>query len=240
MNITENFLELVNIDEVIIDDEYVNMVDISVDIDSSFLLSNGLVSHNSASSAFRKYRNPQIQGAFSLRGKFINAAEISIQKLTQNNEVLNLMAAIGLKFGQKIEIEKLRYGKVLIFADQDFDGFSIAGLLINFFYKFWPEIIENGLLYKAETPIVVVKNLKSKKKTSFYTQESYNLWLSGINTKEWEIEYKKGLAALLDDEYAEIINNPILTKITVDDLSKETLNVWFGKDSEPRKKEMLK
>lgn len=204
------------------------------------ICSLSLYEGDSASSAFRKYRNPQIQGAFSLRGKFINAAEISIQKLTQNNEVLNLMAAIGLKFGQKIEIEKLRYGKVLIFADQDFDGFSIAGLLINFFYKFWPEIIENGLLYKAETPIVVVKNLKSKKKTSFYTQESYNLWLSGINTKEWEIEYKKGLAALLDDEYAEIINNPILTKITVDDLSKETLNVWFGKDSEPRKKEMLK
>ena len=96
------------------------------------------------------------------------------------------------------------------------------------------------MIFKAETPIVVVKNLKSKKKKSFYTQDSYGTWLEKINTKEWEIEYKKGLAALLDDEYAEIINNPILTQLTTDDLSKEFLNIWFGKDSELRKKEMLK
>jgi DNA topoisomerase-2 len=111
---------------------------------------------------------------------------------------------------------------------------------MNFFYKFWPEIIENGLLYKVETPIVVVKNKKSKKKTSFYTQKEYNDWLKKIDPKGFEIEYKKGLAALVDDEYSEIIQNPILTKITVDDISKESLNIWFGKDSELRKKELLK
>jgi DNA topoisomerase-2 len=194
----------------------------------------------SAASAFRKYRDTQTQGAFSLRGKFINAAEISIQKLTQNEEVLNLMASIGLKFGQKLDLDKLRYNKILIYADQDFDGFSIAALLMNFFYKFWPEIIESGFLYKVETPIVVVKNKKSKKKTSFYTQKEYNDWLQKIDPKGFEIEYKKGLAALVDDEYSEIIQNPILTKITIDDISKESLNIWFGKDSELRKKELLK
>jgi DNA topoisomerase-2 len=204
------------------------------------LCSLGLYEGDSSSSAFRKYRDTNTQGAFSLRGKFINAAEITTQKLSQNTEVLNLMASLGLKFGQKIELDKLRYGKILIYADQDFDGFSIAGLLINFFYKFWPEIIDNGLLFKVETPIVVVKNLKSKKKTSFYTQDSYNEWINKIGYKGYEIEYKKGLAALLDDEYSEIIQNPILTRITSDNVSKESLNIWFGKDSELRKKEMLK
>jgi hypothetical protein len=96
------------------------------------------------------------------------------------------------------------------------------------------------MVFKAETPIVVSKNNKSKKKISFYTQEDYVKWLESINTKEWEIEYKKGLAALVDDEYSEIINNPILTQITTDDLSKGYLNIWFGKDSELRKIEMLK
>lgn len=195
---------------------------------------------DSAASAFRKYRDPQTQGAFSLRGKFINAAEITTQKLTQNNEVVNLMAALGLKLGQKATPTNLRYGRIIFFCDADTDGSSIVGLLINFFYKFWPELFENPMIFKAETPIVVVKNLKSKKKTPFYTQDSYNTWLEKINTKEWEIEYKKGLAALVDDEYAEIINNPILTQLTTDDLSKEFLNIWFGKDSELRKKEMLK
>ena len=96
------------------------------------------------------------------------------------------------------------------------------------------------MVFKAETPIVVSKNIKTKKKISFYTQDEYNKWLSSINTKDWEIEYKKGLAALVDEEYSEIINNPRLTQITSDDMSKEYLNIWFGKESELRKIEMLK
>lgn len=195
---------------------------------------------DSASSSVRKYRDPQTQGSFSLRGKFINAAEITTQKLIQNNEVVNLMASMGLKLGQKATPTNLRYGRFLFFVDSDKDGNSIAALLINFFFKFWPELFENQMILKAETPIVVVKNIKTKKKTSFYTQSEYDNWLEKIKAKDWEIEYKKGLAALLDDEYAEIINNPILTQITTDDLSKEFLNIWFGKDSELRKKEMLK
>lgn len=195
---------------------------------------------DSASSAFRKYRDPQTQGAFSLRGKFINAAEISTQKLIQNNEVVNLMGALGLKLGQKFVPGTLRYGRILFFCDADYDGSSIVALLINFLYKYWPDLFDHPIVFKAETPIVVCKNFKSKKKLSFYTQSEYEAWLNNSNPKDWEIEYKKGLAALLDDEYAEIINNPRLTQITVDDLSKESLSTWFGRESEPRKVEMLK
>lgn len=195
---------------------------------------------DSAAGAFRKYRDTQTQGAFSLRGKFINAAEITTQKLIQNNEVVNLMAALGLKLGEKLNIDKLRYGKVLFFVDADSDGNSIAGLLMNFFFKFWPELFENEMIFKVETPIVVSKNSKTKKKINFYTQSDYNKWLESINTKEWEIEYKKGLAALLDDEYEDIIKRPNLTKISQDELSKTYLNIWFGKESELRKIEMMK
>jgi len=195
---------------------------------------------DSASSAFRKYRDPQTQGAFSLRGKFVNATEMTTQKLTQNNEVVNLMGALGLKLGQKVVPGTLRYGRILFYCDADHDGSSIVGLLINFLYKYWPELFESPMVFKAETPIVVSKNNKTKKKISFYTSEDYTKWLESVNTKEWEIEYKKGLAALVDDEYSEIINNPRLTQITTDDLSKEYLNIWFGKESELRKVEMLK
>jgi len=195
---------------------------------------------DSASSAFRKYRDPQTQGAFSLRGKFINAAEINTQKLIQNNEVVNLMGALGLKLGQKVVPGTLRYGRILFYCDADHDGSSIVGLLINFLYKYWPELFDSPMVFKAETPIVVSKNNKNKKKISFYTSEDYTKWLESVNTREWEIEYKKGLAALVDEEYSEIINNPRLTQITTDDLSKEYLNIWFGKESELRKVEMLK
>jgi hypothetical protein len=114
-----NFLQLVEIEDIIKTEEYVNMVDISVDVDMSFMLSNGIISHNSASSAYRKYRTPELMGAFALRGKFINVSELNNQKLVQNNEAVNLMAAIGLKLGQPIDLKTLRYGRILIYTDAD-------------------------------------------------------------------------------------------------------------------------
>lgn len=194
---------------------------------------------DSASSPFRKYRDQPTQGAFSLRGKFMNTSDITSQKLVSNNEVINLMGAMGLKLGHKVVPGTLRYGKILIYTDADPDGSSIAALLINFLYKYWPELFEHNMVYKVETPIVVCSN-KAKKKLSFYTQQEYNLWIKKVNPKEWEIKYKKGLAALKDDEYKEIIQNPRLTKIKRDDFSKESLNIWFGKESDLRKTELLK
>ena len=165
--------------------------------------------------------------------------EITNQKLVGNNEVVNLMGALGLKLGHKVVPGTLRYGRILLYCDADHDGSSIVGLLLNFLYKYWPELFENPMVFKAETPIVVVKNHKSKKKISFYTQDEYNKWMESINLKEWDIEYKKGLGALVDDEYKEIINNPRLTQITSDEFSSKYLNIWFGKDSDLRKTELL-
>jgi len=238
--IVENFLELVDIESVKLTDEYVNMVDISVDVDQSFLLSNGLISHNSATSAFRKYRDPQSMGAFSLKGKFINVSEITTKKLIENSEAMNLMGAIGLKLGQDVDIKNLRYGRILLLTDADTDGNSISALLLNFFNKYWPGLFERKMVYKVETPIVVAVSKKDKKKKIlFYTQSEYNVWSQKENLQNWEIKYKKGLAALVDDEYDEIINKPKLTLITKDDLSDEYLDIWFGKNSELRKNQIL-
>jgi DNA topoisomerase-2 len=201
----------------------------------------GLFEGDSAVSAFRKYRDPQTMGAFALRGKFVNVSEMTNQKLVQNSEVVNLMGSIGLKLGQKIEIKDLRYGRVLFYVDADFDGNSIAGLLINFFNKYWPEMFDRRMIYKVETPIVVaIPKSKTKKKLLFYSQDEYNKWESKADLKQWDIKYKKGLAALVDDEYQDIINNPKLTLITKDDVSSNSLDIWFGKNSDLRKTELLK
>lgn len=117
--IVENFLELVDIDDIQHTEEYVNMIDISVDVDQSFLLSNGLVSHNSASAAFRKYRDANTMGSFALKGKFINVSEITTRKLTDNKEAVNLMAAMGISIGTEVNLKDLRYGRMLIYTDAD-------------------------------------------------------------------------------------------------------------------------
>ena len=201
----------------------------------------GLFEGDSASGAFRKYRSPETMGAFSLKGKFINVSEITNQKLVQNTEAVNLMAAIGLKLGQQIELKHLRYGKILFYTDADVDGNSISALLINFFYKYWPEIFDRGMIYKVETPIVVaVPKAKKVKKILFYTQTEYNEWADKNDLKNFEIKYKKGLAALVDDEYQDIINNPRMTKISKDEISTEYLDIWFGKNADLRKTELLK
>jgi hypothetical protein len=96
------------------------------------------------------------------------------------------------------------------------------------------------MVYRVETPIVVSQNIKNKKKINFYTQEEYNKWLNFVNTKEWIIKYKKGLAALSNDEYEDIILKPRLISILNDDEAKKSLNIWFGKDSELRKEQLLK
>lgn len=201
----------------------------------------GLFEGDSAAGAFRKYRTADTMGAFSLRGKFINVSEITNQKLVQNTEAVNLMAAIGLKLGQPIELKHLRYGKIFFYTDADVDGNAISALLINFFFKYWPEIFERKMIYKVETPIVVaVPRAKGKKKILFYSQTEYNEWADKNDLKTFEIKYKKGLAALVDDEYQDIINSPRLTLISKNDVSSGALETWFGKNSDLRKVELLK
>jgi len=195
----------------------------------------GLYEGDSAASAFRKYRNPETQGAFPLRGKFLNVSEMPATKVIQNQEVKDLLTAIGLKMGE--EPKDLRYGKILIYADADPDGDSIAGLLINFFGRYWPEMFEQGRIYRVMTPIVVVSN--KHEKLSFYTQHDYDEWANQKDLKKWNIEYKKGLAALDDDGYKEIIQNPNMFQVKFKGSVKTMLDAWFGVDPSIRKSKIM-
>jgi len=150
---------------------------------------------DSAMSAFRKFREPTMQGAFPLRGKFINVTELPNTRVIQNQEVKDLLTAIGLKMGEPPK--DLRYGKVLIYSDADPDGDSIAGLLMNFFGRYWPELFEQGRICRVETPLVVVK--RKDEKIPFYTASDFGAWQSKQkDPTKWDIAYKKGLAALED------------------------------------------
>lgn len=232
----ESFLELVDLLEVLPPTGYENSVDLTVEEDESFLLASGVVSHNSASSAFRKYRDPMLQGAFPLRGKFINVSELPNTRVIQNQEVKDLLAAIGLKMGE--EPKDLRYGKILIYADADPDGDSIAGLLINFFGKYWPELFEKGRICRVLTPLVVVE--KASEKHCFYTNTEFEEWLKKTpHPNKWDISYKKGLAALADDAYMAIIKNPKIVVLSPGDNMSLVLNNWFGSDPSARKAKIL-
>lgn len=191
---------------------------------------------DSASSAFRKYRNPDTQGAFPLRGKFVNVTEMPATKVIQNQEVKDLLAAIGLRLGE--EPKDLRYGKILLYTDADPDGDSIAGLLINFFGRYWPEMFAQDRICRVMTPLVVVQ--KGSEKHSFYTNDEFEAWSKKVkDIKKWDVGYKKGLAALDDDDYREIIQKPNLFSIQFDSNYKDTLDAWFGSDPAIRKLKIM-
>jgi DNA topoisomerase-2 len=196
----------------------------------------GIFEGMSALSAVRKFRDPQNFGAFPLKGKFLNVSEMTNSGVIQNDEVVQLMASLGIKLGE--EPKDLRYGKVYIYTDADPDGDSIAALLINFFNKYWPELFDQGRVFKVMTPLVVAK--KGKDVKPFYSNEEYSEWEKKTGAKGWDVEYKKGLAALENVEYRDIIHSPVLVKLQNDKLYKDSLSDWFGSDSEPRKEKLLK
>ncbi len=195
----------------------------------------GIYEGLSALSAVRKFRDTQTVGAFPLKGKFINVSEMKSSEIIKNDEAVQLMASLGLKLGE--EPNSLRYGRIYIYTDADPDGNSIASLLINFFDRFWPELFDQGRVYKVMTPLVVAK--KGTKAINFYTNDEFEKWSQKNQVNSWEIEYKKGLAALEDSEYEEIIKNPYLVQIKNDKQYKESLEAWFGGDSKPRKERIL-
>jgi DNA topoisomerase-2 len=196
----------------------------------------GIYEGLSALSAVRKFRDTQTMGAFPLKGKFLNVSEMKSSEIIKNDEAVQLMASLGLKLGE--EPRNLRYGRIYIYTDADPDGNSIASLLINFFNRFWPELFDQGRIYKVMTPLVVAK--KGKESLNFYTNSEFDEWSSKNKASSWNVEYKKGLAALESDEYEQIIHNPKLIQIKNDPDYKHSLNAWFSSDSAPRKERILK
>lgn len=191
---------------------------------------------DSASGAFRQYRDPALQGAFPLRGKVLNVAELPAAKIIQNQEIKDLMTALGLKLGE--EPKDMRYGRILIYADADPDGDSITGLLVNFFARFWPELFEQERVFRVLTPLVVVQ--RGKEKMCFYTNDEFETWSKDRNDlAKWDIAYKKGLAALESHEYKDIIQNPKMFAIVPGNNMRGTLDRWFGADVGGRKRKIL-
>ena len=203
---------------------------------------------DSPMAGFRKYRNPETQGAFPLRGKSLNVREVTEKKAIENQEIKSILGALGLQFGKSPFVydkkgnlveDNLRYGEIHIYSDADVDGISCASLLVNLFEKWWPELFREHRIARCETPVIIAKNKKTGKRLDFYYDDEWEEWTKKNDVTKWDVSYKKGLAALTDTEYEEIIKNPRLYYYDITDKSDEKLNVWFGGDSALRKQALL-
>ncbi len=182
-------------------------------------------------------------GVFPLKGKPLNAREASTKQVMANDEIKNIVDILGLKFGVKYDedsIKTLRYGHLMIMADQDHDGSHIKGLVINFLHHFWPSLLDvPGFLQQFITPIVKVT--KGKRSKTFFTLPEYETWKSENNeAKGWNIKYYKGLGTSTAAEAKDYFSNLKTHEVNFATLSSDvsTVEIVEEEGADPTEKQV--
>ena len=181
----------------------------------------------SAAGSVRQARNSEEEGVYALKGKPKNAKRLA--DLTTNTELIEIMSILGIDPDSK---NPPQYSNIVIAADEDPDGQHITSLIINFFQKWFPHIIEEGRLYRLVTPLVVY-NMKNSQRY-FYTLQEFQEYANG--TKLSGITYLKGLGSLSLKDWEHVMDNKVLFKIVNDRSTKKFLDIAFGDSALKRKK----
>jgi len=195
----------------------------------------------SAASMITEARNPRTTASFPLTGKINNVYGTTPAQLLQMGKITNLLAAVGLVPGKRALRSELRFGKVVIATDADYDGSDIFTLLVNLFYTFWPELFDpdyEPFIHRLIAPNVALT--KGKKRIHFTTRADYDKVKSKY--KGWNVNYYKGLGSMVKADWEMILDgeNDMLIPITDDGKIKDTLQLLFGPSADLRKKWLQK
>ncbi|KAK9070925.1 hypothetical protein SSX86_009493 [Deinandra increscens subsp. villosa] len=185
-------------------------------------------------------------GVFPLRGKLLNVREASPKQLHENAEIRNIMKILGIQKGKTYDnVKSLRYGHLMIMADQDHDGSHIKGLLINFLHSFWPSLLKiPEFVLEFITPIVKATNKKTMRVISFYTMPEYEAWKEKLGHRaiEYKIKYYKGLGTSNGKEGAEYFADLAKHKkdfVWADDEDGDAIELAFSKQKIEARKNWL-
>ncbi len=183
-----------------------------------------IVEGDSAGGSAKSARNRATQAILPMRGKILNVASASSEKLSQNQELSDLILALGVKAKNQFVLSELRYGKVIIMTDADVDGAHIAALLMTFFYQEMPQLIEEGRLFLAQPPLY--RMMQGSK--TFYAQDDSHreqLLKEKFNQRsKVEISRFKGLGEMPPSQLKETTMDPNTRKLLRVHLPKRDLN----------------
>ena len=204
-----------------------------------------IVEGDSAVGTVKTARNRRTQAVLPLRGKILNVEKAPLEKILVNNEIKTMIAAFGCGIGENFDIKKLRYDKIIILTDADVDGAHISTLLLTFFYRFMPELIYQGKVYRGLPPLYRVsyedKKGKKKNKVSEYLFNDFELEkFRKTGKKILELQRYKGLGEMDDTQLWETTLDPesrILAQVSISDTveADEVTDILMGSNVPPRR-----
>jgi DNA topoisomerase-2 len=177
-------------------------------------------------------------GVFPLKGKMLNVRDVSADKFSKNEELTAIKKILGLEQSKVYkDLKSLRYGRVMVMADQDLDGSHIKGLLMNLFHTEWPSLLRSGFVCSLATPLL--KATRRGEVRSFFSQGEYETWRASVAPAGWALKYYKGLGTSTPEEAQEWFRELHEIKYEWDDATDECLSLAFSKKRADDRKKWL-